>query len=271
MQELDDKGRHLSMYFDEAGLDSRRSNQKKAPNSLPNAILSIATVVTACATVALMFVTYRINQATLLSAEAARQSVELTQEAQVLLQRPFVFHQFDFFPRRAPSDTKVKDLRIRVSWLNKGVTPARNLSVIVNARIFEGEVPQNWNFHLTELQRERIQTEPDSNAVLGPDRFIYSFDENFPVEVLNDLVSGKKSLYFWGMATYRSILPHSKTFLTRFAVRIMAEKDLAADGSYTLRDRMLPIHNCIDEECDSQGYPETWIAPDLMYEEVTKE
>lgn len=69
----------------------------------------------------------------------------------------------------------------------------------------------------------------------------------------NEIKIGKKHLYVWGIALYKSMFEEAGEHITKFCVKatnITGDPTLPySDGILGMDFNFTPIHNCSDEDC----------------------
>jgi hypothetical protein len=179
------------------------------------------------------------------AASAANESARIAAQALAIGERAFVSLRH-VVPSVVANNAGVPSgWRFMPVWTNTGNTPTRDMRNYVNIKVFEGEPPEDYDF--ADLPA------PDASVIipLGP-----KSDHNGGSGVvsrndLNDVITGKKSLLFYGRACYNDAFPDTARHITRFALRIAVGGDVLKP---TFDYPLWPRHNCFDEDCDRQGY-----------------
>jgi hypothetical protein len=191
------------------------------------------------------------------SANAANKSAEIAERALIAGQRAFVSVAFN---QNANRDIKTGDItrwQFVPVWLNTGNTPTRNMENHVSIMWPDKEFANEWDFpdywsSGSARDPAPLSASPKS-TVQGEALFV-------PVDIIADIINGKRFLYFWGWAAYNDVFPDTPRYVTRFAVRIVIGGDARDKDKISFNYRYLARYNCSDEECERQGFPASWQA-----------
>jgi len=201
-----------------------------------------------------------------IQARRLRQTVDemrKSADAQYQAQRAFV--AFITVEPVAFADLKTLDVTqyaFAPQWKNTGNTPTRDLTTHVSCRIFENELSNDWDFPdiwSKASQGFRVR----GRFGISPQNTIIGEAIGLSVQDINDVIARKTWLYMWGWTAYSDIFPDTKRHITRFAVQIQIIGNSRDPKGLTFKYPFAKKYNCSDEECDAQGYPESWVARTL--------
>lgn len=180
-------------------------------------------------------------------AEAAKRSVEISEQALVATERAFVYLE-----KITENPVKSKDNTTNVAWVfwfpwhNSGSTPALLAEGHVNTLSYTGLAVLPYWYPLMEVptQNARFFLGPQETRSVGPVRI--------PIEQMMNVYNNTGRLYFHGWIKYRDVfnVPH----ITRFCIELA---NLSEDPSKI----DMPIHisyshwvrnNCADSQCDEE-------------------
>jgi hypothetical protein len=227
--------------------------------------LVILTAVLAAANIGLWIYAGRqasdINQyvvATRNTASAARESAEIARTALTRGSRAFIIPKdLTFFWH--PNETTGKFWwELAPIWENAGQTPTRDMRINVNSYFESSQLPADFGFPPAPGESVPLFIGPKATA--GGDSIIKTGEELLAVR------DGQKYFYIWGWAKYRDVFDGTPNHLTRFAWRIsiFGDPTRPQDASNVVRyfAKLVPRHNCVDEECERQGRtPAAPLAP----------
>lgn len=201
------------------------------------------------------------------AANAARKSAEIAERALIAGQRAFV--SVTSFKTVGLVDHKtghVTHWSFAPVWTNAGNTPTRNMTNHVSLILFDGEMPEDWDFPDMWGPQTRQEERVPTPIGISPKNFIEGQVIKVPVKDIADVIAGKKWLYLWGWAAYSDVFPKTDRHITRFAVQIHIGGDPRAHDPKQISFDYLFIkkYNCSDEECDHQGRPASWVARSLV-------
>ena len=153
------------------------------------------------------------------AANAAGQSASIAERALIAGQRAFVYVVFN---RTANRDIKTGDINLwgfSVNWTNAGNTPTRNMVNHTNVRLFD-EIPDEWDF--PDQWSKNVPPEKRRAVPMGvaPHGSVESDKLFVDINGIEDVINGRKFLYFWGWASYNDVFPNTEIHITRFAVQI---------------------------------------------------
>ena len=80
------------------------------------------------------------------SADAAKQSAEVSKDALLVGQRSYVSMSFGQAINQDQVTKHVVGWIITPIWTNSGDTPTRNMRNHISAKVFDGQMPNNWHF-----------------------------------------------------------------------------------------------------------------------------
>jgi hypothetical protein len=200
------------------------------------------------------------------SSEAANKSAEIAERALVAGQRAFV--SVASFRTVGLVDFKTGNIThwgFAPVWTNAGDTPTRNMKNHISVMYFVKEMPSAWDFPDLWPPNTPMEKRISTSLGISPKNFIHGQVIKIPVEEIEQVIAGKKSLYLWGWASYSDVFPETERHITRFAMQIHIGGDPhSKDPSQISFDYLnLSKYNCSDDECQQQGYPVDWAARQL--------
>jgi len=200
------------------------------------------------------------------SADAAKKSAEIAEQALIAGQRAFVSVAFNHSAAKDIKTNQITHWTFTPVWINAGDTPTRNMTNHINIHLFDGEMPRDWDF--PDLWSSQVRPEDRIPIPLGisPKNSVNGQSLSIPIDKIDDVIAGKKSLYMWGQAIYNDVFPETKKHITRFAVRILVGGNPRDASQISFSDSFLWTYNCSDEECERQGYPASWKPREMTIE-----
>jgi hypothetical protein len=179
----------------------------------------------------------------------------IAEQSLIAGERAFVYVSFDTLPNVDMRTSNVIGYRITPHWYNSGKTPTRHMVNHVSYYIFNGKMPDDWEFpdlwHQGAIEKDKIP----SLLTLAPNSSVRGPVFNISAEQLRDVIDGDKEMVIWGWAKYNDVFPNTRKHITRFAVRLFAAGFPLRPETMSFRFNFLPVYNCSDDECDSQNYP----------------
>lgn len=171
-------------------------------------------------------------------------------DAAIMSQRAFITFTG---PGMVPNTQDKKFLGTNAYWgmTNSGTTPADRVVFEWNLSLGSATPQESTDFDsLPQNERER--------GVLGP-RASYQFKPIYiSQQDWEDVVAGRKHLFFWGWATYHDIFKGTPERLSEFCTdvssAVWATPDhTATNAQVNMVTPTCPTHNCYDEECTDYG------------------
>jgi flagellar basal body-associated protein FliL len=197
------------------------------------------------------------------TAKTAKDSVDVAKQALVAGQRAFISVSHRASAQKSIKDGKIYSYGFTPVWFNAGNTPTRNMENHINIRAFEKEIANDWDF--PNLWDAKTPTEKRVPIRLGasPKNTVDGQSVTVSIDTIQDVIDGKKFLYFWGTATYNDVFPGTELHVTRFAVQIVIGGDPHDPEHLSISYPFLSKYNCSDEECSHLGFPADW-KPRIM-------
>jgi hypothetical protein len=134
-------------------------------------------------------------------------------------------------------------------WVNMGDTPTKNLTISVNWKVFEYQIPDDYDFPYDNRPNATtfipMAIGPKGEVICGAFALHY-------LRILEPLMGFQdKNLYIWGEAIYYDIF--DKIHITRFCVKMVFLTQQIVGGqdkpTFIFYDR----YNCYDDDCDEQS------------------
>jgi hypothetical protein len=140
-------------------------------------------------------------------------------------------------------------------WENTGNTPAMKFKQWDNSKIFDGDVPEDFNFEDQPENTHTYKTKTPTGQVetfLAPHAKTSGGPRFYSLEQINSANSGKTMIYFWGHAEYNDVFecPHRVEYCSQLA---------SFDGKM-LETAACKVHNCVDDDCESYKKPDSPIC-----------
>jgi hypothetical protein len=126
----------------------------------------------------------------------------------------------------------------------------------VNIHPFDGEIPKDWDF--PDLWPTKADDHGAGALGLAPKQAVPGQALGMTVELLDEIISGRKQVLLWGWAEYKDVFPNTDKHITRFAVRIDAGGNPRDPDRLFFSYSFLAKYNCSDEECAIQGLSAGW-------------
>lgn len=192
------------------------------------------------------------------SADAAKKSAEIAERALIAGQRAFISVSFDRTAIIDPETGKITAWSFTPVWYNAGDTPTREMQNHVNIRVFDGPLPNDWDF--PDLWSANTNPDIRLPTPLGaaPKGAVSGQKVGISIDQMREIIAGPKRLYMWGWATYNDVFPKTPMHVTRFAIQILAGGDPSNKDKISFEFPFIHKYNCSDEECEYQGYPASW-------------
>jgi hypothetical protein len=128
-------------------------------------------------------------------------------------------------------------------WKNGGRTPARRLFVACNCEVLEGDLPDDFNFPVTNTQ---------GPTILGPQLTMFGGGARISKADLDRVAVRHRRAFVWGWAEYSDMfnlsLRHRTEFCWELTIEITGSKIGIGMGQH-------PKYNNIDDDCS--GKPST--------------
>ena len=173
---------------------------------------------------------------------------DINRGAAVVSQRAYVSYPVD---KTVPQPTKTADGTIGILYhmamQNGGNTPAFDVRVRLsdNANLGFRRLPPKFSFPNARLKVpvfSATQKEDVTPEIINPHDLVGGPALPLSQEVLRDVDSGKKFVFFWGNITYRDVFKCAHK--TEFCVQMVA---VLEDGTPVLAT--CQKHNCADGDC----------------------
>lgn len=219
--------------------------------------ITILTFFLVVSTAGLWFVTAQ-------SSIAASKSADIAERALVAGQRAFVSVTFESSAVTDIATGAVVGWNFTPIWLNSGETPTRGMHNHINIRLFDGQMPHDWDFPDLWNAMTPIADRVPIPLANPPKGSVRGQAVGVPIDVMRQVIAGTRWLYIWGWAAYRDVFPGTVEHITRFAVRVVAGGDPAVQDRMFFSFNFVRNYNCSDEECDLQGFPATWTPRELV-------
>jgi uncharacterized protein YpmB len=195
------------------------------------------------------------------AAQAAKDAADVAKSNLLVAQRAYVFVTFTQAIVKDIDGRRVLGWNFTPIWNNSAPTPTRNMRNHISLKVFDGAIPEAWDFPDRWGKETKIEDRKQILLPLGP-RSILSGQTLFVnIDEIHEIVAGKKSLYIWGWAKYNDVFfPDTPDHVTRFANRIVLGGDPTNPERCSVSHPLHTKYNCSDEECSRQGYPAEWSA-----------
>jgi hypothetical protein len=243
-------------------------------NSISIWIESNSDFVTAAATIAIAFFTWTLYRATRQLwktsqeqskdmkeslriaqevADAARDSAQVARDNLTSTRRAFVcFKNITAEPvminRGLDGYKEAQHWGFNPCWVNMGDTPTKNLTISVNWKVFEYEIPKDFNF----LYDDKPNATTNIPMAIGPKGEVIcgAFALHY-LRILDPIMGSQNNhLYIWGEAIYDDIF--DKPHLTRFCVKMIFLTQQIVEGHDKPTFIFYHRYNCYDDDCDEQ-------------------
>jgi hypothetical protein len=187
------------------------------------------------------------SEAAVIGASAAKESTDIARRAMIASERAYVRYSGISFFSHPSSDTGLIFWRFRSSWANSGSTPTRGLKVFVKFELLDDLMQDDHKFEYDFASQLRP-------IGLGPNEAINSGVSDHFGDALKEVQAGKKHLYVWGVAFYKSMFEESGEHVTKFCVKatgITGDPTLpySPDKPFDIHFNIVGQHNCSDQDC----------------------
>jgi hypothetical protein len=192
------------------------------------------------------------------TAQAAKDSADVAKQALIAGQRAFISVSYRTSAHKNIKDGKVYAYGFTPVWFNAGNTPTRNMKNHINIHAIDKEIAGDWDF--PNLWVAKVPAEKRIPIPMGvsPKGIVDGQSLAMDIKTIQDVIDGKKFLYFWGSATYNDVFPNTERHVARFAVQIVAGGTPEEPEHMSFSFPLLGKYNCSDEECKYQGIPADW-------------
>jgi hypothetical protein len=184
------------------------------------------------------------------SADAAKDSAQVARDTLTSTQRAFVFLKHitvepAMINRGLNGYKEMQHWMFSPSWVNMGDTPTKNLIISINWKVFEYNIPLDFDFPYDN----RPNATTNIPMAIGPKGEVIAgaFALHY-IRIIEPLLGSQiNNLYIWGEAIYDDVFnnPH----ITRFCVKMLFL------GQQLIGKHNIPTfifydrYNCADEEC----------------------
>lgn len=212
-------------------------------------------------TAGLAIFTYRLWKTTRDLATDAKNSsseqIELARDTAQRQLRAFVYASgIEEFPEFYANNPTLIHWRVRPVWKNSGSTPTRNLRLFSDCEITTSPLPPGFDFNQLRHRPGTGLLGPNYSSMggLAPDPRKPAIS---PQDIL-DVQQGRKFIYVWGWARYRTVFPKSEEHITRFcwSISVIGNPLSCKVGVPPGHPRRLVFGyahhdegNCADDEC----------------------
>jgi hypothetical protein len=152
------------------------------------------------------------------SAQSAKQSAEVAERALIAGRRAFVSVTFKHTANQELKTGHIVSWGFTPVWINTGDTPTRLFENHISISIREMNCPATGIFpiygmpaYLPNPADESISECPPKGSNDGQTLYV-------DVDALDEIIAGRKFLYFWGWGAYNDVFPSTQRHVTLFAV-----------------------------------------------------
>jgi hypothetical protein len=244
-------------------------------NSVSIWIESNSDFVTAAATIAIAFFTWTLYRATRKlwkvsqeqsrdmkdslaiaqeAADAAKDSARVARDTLTSTRRAFISlksitAEQAMIYRGLDGHQEAQHWMFSPCWVNMGDTPTKNLSISINWKVFDYEIPKAFDFPYDNKSNATTNIPmaigPKCEVICGAFALHY-------LRILDPIMGLQNSnLYIWGEAIYDDIFdnPHC----TRFCVKMIFLTQQIVGGHNNPTFIFYDRYNCYDDDCDKQS------------------
>jgi len=194
-------------------------------------------------------------KATKVAADAAKESAQVARDTLTSTRRAFVSLKHItaepvMISRGLEGDQEAQHWMFSPCWVNMGDTPTKKLTISINHKVFDNEIPPEFDFHYDNrpnaITNIPMAIGPKGEVICGA----FGLHYIRIIKPLQDLQT--RNLYIWGEAIYNDIFS-DEIHCTRFCVKMLFL------GQQIVGKHNVPtfIHydryNCFDEDCDEQS------------------
>lgn len=191
----------------------------REPINLFTALLVVATFALCIIAWLQMAVLERTDRTAAKAANAALDTVTISREALIEVQRAFVFVKV--FQLDIVNDTQ----RITPMFENSGSTPANPIRWWVNVKK-TGPEGLPTNFKYPDLDAQGLELAGKGNGIttyLGPHQTQYAQTMSVPISVMSGVRDGSARVFVWGWVEYSDIFQKALVHRTEFCQEVIAE------------------------------------------------
>jgi len=146
----------------------------------------------------------------------SRHSSQIASAALIATNRPYV-HVKGFIPTPAMVEGNIVGWNVVAIWENTGNTPAINARTSANWVVFNGEMPENFDFP--------DRHGPGAVTLIGPHSFIYSGVMTLNIEHILAVAASTQHIYIYGWFEYDDTFPESRRHRTEFCNHLVMRGD----------------------------------------------
>lgn len=192
------------------------------------------------------------------TAQAAKDAADVAKSNLLVGQRAYVYVTFSQVIVKDGDTKRVLGWNFTPVWNNSGPTPTRNMRNHISLKVFDGAIPDTWDFPDRWGKEVKIEDRKNVLLPLGPRSSLNGQTLFVNIDDIREIVAGKKALYIWGWAKYNDVFPNTTDHVTRFANRIVIGGDPTNPEKTSVSYPLHGKNNCSDEECEREGYPASW-------------
>jgi hypothetical protein len=173
-----------------------------------------------------------------------------TRQAMIAAERSYVSVRLIRLTAISSSADKITALHAMVILENTGNTPTKKMIYHNSMQIFDGDVPQDFDFPDLDQRRPR-------QSFIAPKTWVGAFNFAISREELIATQAGQRRIFVWGWADYDDTFAGTARHRTEFCHEIfaLAGVPLAGHAEHWARASQYWRHNAADDECQRSPKP----------------
>jgi len=178
--------------------------------------------------------------------EAAKKANEISEDTARRQLRAYVSQEGWDWRFYSADNANIDRWDVNIDWVNGGVTPTRNLRLLLWKYSEINDIPEEYLF---DYKPEN----PGTSLHIPPNGKRTSVRIDFSPSELLEAQRGARFLYLWGWAKYHDVIAQIPEHITKFCYRvyIVGDPTKVPAESEAVKFFSMPHwrHNCADEEC----------------------
>lgn len=215
------------------------------PVALYTLWLAIFTFVLSASTIGLWIETWR---GSVKQSRDMRQWIDISERQLTIAQRAYISVRSIFFARM-PAVGDLVGLQTSATLENTGNTPTRRAVAHASMRIFNGEIPENFEF--TDLDERH-----PVNIFIAPTKWVGSLNFEITRDELIRCINKKRRIFIWGWIDYDDIFLETARHRTEFCYEVNVINDPSVGNiEQAVSASQYGRYNAADEACYRKPQP----------------
>lgn len=176
------------------------------------------------------------------SADASAYQVELSRQAIVSIERPFVvLKTIEWKPFGTKEPNEITYWKFIPHWENCGNTPTKRMTNYINRGYYPATMEDRLDF-------SDAGDGLPGRAMIGPKGIMHGNHRDIPVDLLARAKAGQGSVFIWGWADYDDVFESTPRHRTEFCFQIIITGDPVSEKCQFFFKQHRPF-NGLDDEC----------------------